>query len=312
MRIKSGWRLGLVLSLQLLACQQDKVATGREESPNSNPGPVPASQEATADETPRVMVTIEPGTPTVEDDLVAVSNEAAVTYRWTKGGSEIEGESGRILTKGRVVKGDEVSVVVAIDGRTASATARVGNSPPKTLAVKLDPPRDIFHGVDIRAVPEGMDPDGDEIQWSYQWRINNQVLPAETDPVLRGDRFRRGDLVTVQVIPSDADDAGRAYIPLAIAIPNAPPKFTTTPPVAFESAVYQYEVHADDADGDDVRYSFASAPGGMTINAVTGRIAWPITAQPRGRYPIEVVAEDGGGGRTLQTFTLTLNTTGGT
>ena len=304
-----GWGLGLVLSLQLLACQRDEVASPRAESPA--PEPERAGREAAANETTGLMVTIEPSAPTVETDLVAVSNEAAVTYRWTRGGSEMAGEDKRILTKGRFAKGDEVSVVVAIDGRTASATTRVGNSPPKALAVRLDPPRDIFTGVDIRAVPEGMDPDGDELHWSYQWLINDQALPAETDQVLRGDRFRRGDRVTVQVIPSDADDAGKAYIPLALTIPNAPPRFTTTPPAAFESAVYQYEAHADDADGDDVRYSVASAPAGMTIDPATGRLTWPITNQPTDSYSVEVVAEDGVGGRTSQQITLTVNPPGG-
>lgn len=304
-----GWGLGLVLSLQLLACQRDEVASPRAESPA--PEPARAGREAAANETTGLMVTIEPGAPTVETDLVAMSNEAAVTYRWTRGGSEMEGEAGRILTKGTFAKGDEVSVVVAIDGRTASATTRVRNSPPKALAVKLDPPRDIFHGVDIRAVPAGIDPDGDEIHWSYQWLINDQALPPETDQVLPGDRFRRGDRVTVQVMPSDAADAGRMYIPLAITIPNAPPRFTTTPPEVLESAVYQYEAHADDADGDDVRYGLASAPAGMAIDAVTGRITWPLTAQPSGSYPVDVVAEDGMGGRTSQQFSLTVNPPGG-
>jgi len=304
-----SWGLGLVLSLQLLACQRDEVATPRAESPA--PEPARAGREATANETTGLMVTFQPGAPTVETDLVAVSNEAAVTYRWTRGGSEMAGEDKRILAKGRFAKGDEVSVVVAIAGNTASATTRVRNSPPKALAVKLDPPRDIFHGVDIRAVPEGMDPDGDEIHWSYQWLINDQATPAETDPVLRGDRFRRGDRITVQVIPSDAEDTGRAYTPLAITIPNAPPRFTSAPPAAFESAVYQYEVRADDADGDDVRYGLASAPAGMTIDPVTGRITWLLANQPSGRYSVEVVAEDDVGGRTLQHVTLTVNPPGG-
>ena len=305
--IRIGWGLGLVLSLHLVACQRDEVATNRSESPN----PVSLSREATASEAAGLTVTIEPGAPTAESDLVAVSNEAAVTYRWTRGGSEMEGENTRILAKKRFVKGDEVSVTVTIDGRTASATTRVQNGPPKALAVKLDPPRDIFHGVDIRAVPEGSDPDGDDIRWAYQWLINNQASPAETAPVLRGDRFRRGDLVTVQVIPSDAEDAGKAYTPLALTIPNAPPKFTTMPPVAAESAVYRYDVHADDPDGDDVRYGLASAPAGITIDPATGRLVWPITNQPSGRYSVEVIAEDGVGGRTSQYFTLAVNPPGG-
>ena len=304
-----GWGLGLVLSLQLLACQRDEVATPHAELPA--PEPARAGREATTNETTGLMVTIEPGAPTVESDLVAVSNEAAVTYRWTRGGSEMAGEDKRILVKGRFAKSDEVSVVVAIAGNTASATTRVRNSPPKALAVKLDPPRDIFMGVDIRALPEGMDPDGDEIHWSYQWLINDQALPAETDQVLRGGRFRRGDRVTVRVIPSDAEDTGKAYTPLALTIPNAPPRFTTMPPAAFESAVYLYETHADDADGDDVRYSVASAPGGMTVDPATGRLTWPLTNQPSGRYSVEVVAEDGVGGRTSQQFSLTVNPPGG-
>jgi hypothetical protein len=49
----------------------------------------------------------------------------------------------------------------------------------------------------------------------------------------------------------------------------------------------------------------------MTIDPATGRLTWPLTNQPTGRYPFEVVAEDGVGGRTSQQITLTVNPPGG-
>ncbi len=301
------WGLGFALSLHLLACQSNQVEVASEKPNGTRPLPTVAALAPQS-----IAVVIEPGMPTAETDLVAVSNETAVDYRWMRNGQVLEAEGGRKLSKGRFAKGDEVSVMVLLDGRTAEATTRIRNSAPRTISIKLDPPAAVYRGVDLRAVPIGLDPDGDEIRWSYQWVINQAISPSDTTSILSGDRYRRGDVVTVRVIPSDADGEGAPYTPLPITIPNAPPIFTTTPLSTFESEVYQYQAHANDADGDPVRYQLVGAPTGMTIDPVSGSIAWPLTDQPDGRYTAELVAEDGTGGRTSQGLDVSVDRTGGT
>ena len=56
---------------------------------------------------------------------------------------------------------------------------------------------------------------------------------------------------------------------------NHPPSITSTPEtVAVINKVYQYQVTASDADGDQLSYHLVQAPAGMSIDLNTGLIAW--------------------------------------
>lgn len=210
--------------------------------------------------------------------------------------------------KDPIVKPEKVGLTgqaAGIDGG-ASGSASAKNSHPKVVSVSLDPPDRVYRGVDITAVPKGEDPDGDEIRFRYQWVINGEEPVAEDSPVLKGDRFKRGDWVSVHITPSDQEGEGEVFRPLPIVIPDAPPKFTSTPPMEFKALRYAYQAAAEDPDGDPVTFSLASAPHGMRIDPETGRIDWEITRDDVGDQTIEVVAEDGLGGKASQKYTLSI------
>jgi len=177
---------------------------------------------------------------------------------------------------------------------------------PRVVSVALNPPDRIYRGVDITAIPEGVDADGDQMSFQYQWVINGEVSPTESSAVLKGDRYKRGDKVSVKVTPFNGEGPGEVYNPLPIIIPNAPPKFTSSPPMEFKSLTYTYYVRAEDADGDPIRFSLTSAPAGMTIDPETGSIDWKIGRGDTGDHNIEVVAEDGFGGKAFQKYTLSI------
>lgn len=180
------------------------------------------------------------------------------------------------------------------------------NNPPKIVSVALSPPDRIYRGVDITAIPEGVDADGDPMSFQYQWVINGEVSPTESSAVLKGDRYKRGDKLSVKVTALDGEGPGEVYYPLPIIIPNAPPRFTSSPPMEFKSLTYTYYVRAEDADGDPIRFSLTSAPAGMTIDPETGSMDWIIGRGDTGDHTIEVVAEDGFGGKAFQKYTLSI------
>jgi hypothetical protein len=189
----------------------------------------------------------------------------------------------------------------------ASEPVSAKNSRPKVVSVSLDPPDRVYRGVDITAIPKGVDPDGDEIGFRYQWVINGETPASEDTPVLRGNRFSRGDSVSVHVTPFDQGGDGEMFKPLPIIIPNAPPKFTSTPSMELGVSRYTYQVVAEDPDGDPVTFALATAPQGMKIDTVGGKIDWEITRDHVGEHTIEVVAEDGLGGKATQKYTLSIN-----
>lgn len=250
-------------------------------------------------------VRIIPDTPTVREDLQAVlSSETPVTYRWFKNDMPIEGETGSRLSKARFAKGNKVSVTAITDGKESSATVTIQNSPPEVISVPFSP-QYVYRGVDLTVTPKGFDADGDGVTFHYQWIING-VKFTDDAPVLKGDQFKKGDNVSVNVIPYDGTYEGNVFLTRPVVIPNSPPAFTSTPVKEFKGNAYVYAAHAEDPDGDILAYSLVG-PKGMTIDAGTGMIAWQITMDAAGTHSIEITAQDPDGLRAFQKYTLTIS-----
>lgn len=250
-------------------------------------------------------VVIDPQLPTVERDLTAVSNDMSVTYAWSVNGQALDGEFGRVLPRSMFRRSDRVMVEVALETQRARAETTIQNSVPRTTEVSLDRPLDTLHqGLDLTAIPKGVDPDGDEIQWEYQWIRNGEVLPGESTAVLRGDRYQRGDRVTVMVTPRDGEGSGEPYTPGAALIQNGPPEFVSRPPAHTGGPEYVYQIQSVDPEGDSIQHRLVKAPTGMTLDAGTGTIRWPLVGTTAGRHQIEIELDDGLGGRAVQPFEL--------
>lgn len=247
-------------------------------------------------------VRIIPDTPTVREDLQAVlSSETPVTYRWFKNDMPIEGEAGSRLSKARFAKGNKVSVTAITDGKESSATVTIQNSPPEVISVPFSP-QYVYRGVDLTVTPKGFDADGDGVTFHYQWIINGVKLTDDA-PVLKGDQFKKGDNVSVNVIPYDGTYEGNVFRTWPVVIPNAPPVFTSTPVKEFKGNAYAYAAHAEDPDGDVITYSLVGSQG-MTINPGTGEVTWQITKEGAGAHAIEITAQDSGGLRAFQKYTF--------
>ena len=66
----------------------------------------------------------------------------------------------------------------------------------------------------------------------------------------------------------------------------------STAPNTVAGATYVYEVKAEDPDGEALIYRLDAAPKGMTIDAATGRIQWPLAEAANGAHTIKVVVQD--------------------
>ncbi len=264
----------------------------------------------TPSDLPRGSVAIMPVKPTVESDLQAVfsGNARSIDYRWERNGEPMEGESGAGLDRKNFKKNDVIRIVVTANGMETDVSVTIADAPPAVTRVTLFP-RDIWRGKDITAEAEGKDPDGDAAAFDYQWIINGSEASMQNSPVLKGDQFRRGDTVTVKVLPSAGGIKGDAFSPPPVVVQNAHPQFTSTPPREFTSLFYTYQAKAVDPDGDSVVYSLASAPEGMKIGK-NGQIEWTIENRDKGAHTISIVADDGLGGRTSQDYRIMVENTG--
>ena len=77
-------------------------------------------------------------------------------------------------------------------------------------------------------------------------------------------------------------------------VENSPPIFAPLTSIQVnEGELLGYTVEASDADNDDMVFSVANAPVGLTINSGTGRLTWQTGYKDSGEYNVSVYVSDG-------------------
>jgi hypothetical protein len=292
-----------VVSFFAAACKNEHQDISRQKTPETTAEAQRVTQTAQA-----LAVSILPQDPDARSNLQAFCNcsgRGAVRYQWEQNGSILDGEQDSTLfNKNRFARGDRVTLTVTTDDGSASATVIIKNTPPVVTSVKFEP-QVIYRGIDITALPAAIDYDGNMVRFSYTWSVNGEEL-AEHSATLGGNNIKRGDRVSLAVIPYDDNGEGKPFISKPVTIPNAPPKFISTPPKEFRGEIYSYQAQAEDPDGDPLTYALVSGPPGMNIDPKTGLVTLKITKEHAGTHQIEISAEDPQGLKVSQIYSLTL------
>lgn len=158
----------------------------------------------------------------------------------------------------------------------------------------------------FRAVITAEDPDGDNIDYIYQWKHNDEdIVGATEDTLLWSENFKKGDKITIEVIPFDDYAQGIWRSEGSFNIPNTPPSITSEPSGAVSNGIFTYNVEASDLDEDKLTFSLKDAPEGMKISE-SGQITWKYSGDDAGDYNIVIVVSDGDGGETYQELSITI------
>jgi hypothetical protein len=175
----------------------------------------------------------------------------------------------------------------------------IADTPPGITSLKISPEIPVI-GDKIKALVETYDKEGDYVRLDYYWSING-VQSSESSDTLSG-RFKRGDRISLTVIPDDGKRKGNPKS-LTIIIGDALPSIQPLPEShAFNGSEYSYQVKASDPDGDTLTYSLKSAPDGMTIDPSKGLIRWNVPPDFKGKFPYTVSVADGVGGVATQEY----------
>ena len=286
------------LVVLLLMCVHLISCTSNEQAPGAASG-INAQGISNKDITIKIL----PETPTVLTDLQTIlTGLDNYTYQWEKNGEIIKGENTERLSKDKFAKDDKITVKAIAGAKTISASVVIANSRPIVTAVSLSP-QYVVHGTDITATPTGFDADGDFVRFNYRWLVNGQEVSR--DATLKGNKFKRGDVVELEVVAYDNDGEGEVFRGIPLTIPNAPPKFISVSLTTSSENTYTYSVRAEDADGDKLTYSITDPPKGMVIDAATGQITWQIAArEDAGKHDVEIVVQDEKGLKTSQKYTM--------
>ena len=312
-RVRLSLQAGLLPLILLIGCTAESGPSGAPAggSVSSSGNHPPVIQRATVHPNPillngPVSVQIEAEDPD--------RNPLTFRHQWFINGNRVEGETRPTLAPSFLKRGDHVyAEVVASDGQVEGKPFQVvpvvvGNTPPEVTKITIEPTgsdRTRFH-----AVVEGVDVDRDAVTYVFRWRRNTTVVLEGEQSTLDTGSFARGDSLTVEVTPHDANGAGKPRLSEPIALGNSAPTITSRPPSNFEKGVFSYSVQATDEDKDVLKYELATAPTGMTIDPMTGVITWQVGSDVKGTYRVRVAVQDGQGGSAFQDFEVSLASPG--
>jgi hypothetical protein len=225
-------------------------------------------------------------------------NLSEAKIEWLVNGSPVAGADGYYFSVGETRKGDIVRAKVIIKGKEImSNETTIKNSPPEITRAQFLPA-----GGTLSVDADAGDADGDKVALAYEWTRNGK--PAGNDKTLDGP-VKKGDKVSVRIIPSDEEGEGRPAI-LTSEVRNMPPVITQHGDHIYDGRVYSYQVRATDADGNPVTFSLKSSPSGMGINPKTGVITWIVPPDFDGKTSFTVSVTDDHGGETIQTSSVEL------
>jgi hypothetical protein len=198
-------------------------------------------------------------------------------------------------------KGDRIQAKALFrDKEIVSNIVQIRNSPPVLNDVRFLP--EVFRQGDTLSVEaSATDIDGDGVTFTYEWVRNGESAGSGTHVQVP---LKRGDKVSVKIIPSDGESSGREKT-LVKEIGNMPPMITDDRKFNFDGSVWTYQVRATDPDGDTLTYTLKGAPQGMSITQ-TGLIAWRVPADFRGRAPVTVSVTDGHSGEASYTLAVVI------
>lgn len=311
--------MGIISRTLLATLVAGTLACGSEEAPRAtgpSMGGAPESRDLSAGNRPPVIerVTLRPESPAPGERVTADVNtsdpdgdKVLLSFEWRMDGQRIPDATRSFLQVRNASRGRLIEVLVtASDGIVQagpeSASARVGNQLPVVLGVVIEPLGPVTRANDIVASPRGSDPDGDDVEFEFNWVVNGQ--PAFADgPTLTRDQFKRGDRIEVTVIATDGEDESDPLRSAPFEVENAPPKIISTPGAFDDDGAFRYQVAVQDPDQDRrFRYRLLQSPDGMEVDLLDGLVVWEPDADQTGNFPVVVEVDDTKGGKHQQSF----------
>ena len=236
-----------------------------------------------ANTAPTTSVSITPELPGSYEDLLVDTvgfdvdgDPVSHRFEWVLDGNvELEEESGQLpssfTSKGEVWTVRAYPTDGEDEGEPARASATIGNVRPEGRSVVIEPPA-AFTDDDLTAVPEGFDEDGDPLEWSYTWFINDEAVLGVDGPQLLAENHGRDDRVRVVATPNDGFVDGTEISSGITRIRNTAPEVSSAlldPTVVREADTITCQPGAGawfDLDGDAEGYRFSWFVDGSEVS----------------------------------------------
>lgn len=178
-----------------------------------------------------------------------------------------------------------------------------GNRPPVIVNV---PPDSVVANRQFSYDLAATDADRD----AYTFELLRGPVGMSLDPICKTVRWTPGlDQVGPHSMTVRATDsygaAGERTFVVTVQRAGGPPTILSVPDVeAVVGRAFLYTVQAADAQNDPLTYTLLVAPVGMSIDGVTGELAWTPAANQIGTLSVVIRVDDGTGGFATQGFAV--------
>ncbi|EON91942.1 Rhs family protein [Marinobacter lipolyticus SM19] len=201
-----------------------------------------------------------------------------------------------------------------LSGSLAEQTYVLTVTPPDNTAPIIDsePAGSVIAGQNYQYNVVATDPDGDEVVYLLSRSQPGMTIDGVSGRISWTPSIDLSGTFPAEVTALDTRGAStKQYFLIEVLNPNdanQPPTITSTPGGAvYAGQLFDYQVTANDPDGDTLTYSLATSESGMTI-AADGLFSWLPGSEWIGDTAIvEILVSDGRGGEARQKLTLPVN-----
>jgi len=296
------------LSMILPGCQRGEVGEDNQNQKLTTGNHPPVIRAATLHPSPIVLT----GPIVVQVEAQDVDlNPLSFRYRWIVNGQPVRNQDGEQLSPELLKRGDAVSVEIwphdgMVEGRPFTTEPFVvANSPPVVSHLAIEPEL-VSPGARVRARADILDADRDVIHVFYRWWKNDALIQEGEEAELDTAEFSRGDTLSIEAVPFDGMQKGKAVRSAPVRVGNTPPRILSVPAKSIFNNRYDYQVEAVDTESDSITFSLETAPPGMTIDQHKGSVSWQISPDQIGIHKVRILAKDSQGAITFQEFELNL------
>ena len=288
----------LISLLALIGCSSGKPTETGGQKPGEKGGAGVSETAAPAGEA-QYSIEIAPKDATRRSTLYLSSkglNFPEAKIEWLADGIPVIGANASTFNAARTKKGAAIQAKVTVKGmEMRSKAVMIKNSPPEITGGYF-----LLAGNNLTVDVTTTDADDDSITLTYGWTVNDK--PAGTGKTLDA-RVKRGDRISVRIVPSDGESEGRPVV-LTSEARNMPPALAEHKEVKFDGKVWTCQLNAVDHDEDQITFDIKSGPPGMTIDAKSGLMTWHVPEDFKGKTSCVAVLKDGHGGETNYTVNI--------
>ncbi|MBF0329502.1 MAG: hypothetical protein HQL10_10120 [Nitrospirae bacterium] len=147
----------------------------------------------------------------------------------------------------------------------------------------------------------------DKVEYLYQWSVNEKPVPGANGETLKPGVFKKGDRISVQVVPVDDGREGYPYNSAFVIVHGSLPTLEMSASSQKANGDVEFQMIGKDPDGDKLTFALEQPLlEGMTIDKDTGKLVYKNTKKEKGTYNFRVSVADPDGMKVSKTFSFSI------